>query len=138
MNKYVKEFFHRGLLFGGFGPIIMAIVYFVLSYTISDFSLTGQEVFVAVISVYLLTFIHAGVSIFNQIEEWSTAKSLLCHLSSLYVAYVLCYLVNSWIPFDIGFLLVFTLCFVALYLVIWLIVFTIIKITQRRLNGKIK
>ena len=27
MNKYVKEFFKRGLIFSGFGPIVAGIVY---------------------------------------------------------------------------------------------------------------
>ena len=30
MNKYVRSFLHRGLMFGGFGPIIIGIVYLVL------------------------------------------------------------------------------------------------------------
>ncbi|MBQ7292305.1 MAG: hypothetical protein IJW79_01050 [Clostridia bacterium] len=49
MNKYLKEFLHRGLMFGGFGPIIMAIIYLILSYSVDGFSLSGSEVFVAVV-----------------------------------------------------------------------------------------
>lgn len=45
MNKYVKEFLHRGLMFGGFGPIIAGIVYLILSYTLNNFSLSGSTVF---------------------------------------------------------------------------------------------
>jgi hypothetical protein len=71
MNKgYFKAFLHRGLIFGGFGPIIVGIVFFVLSLTLEDFSLSGQEVFFAIISTYLLAFLQAGASIFNQIESW--------------------------------------------------------------------
>ena len=36
MNNYVKEFFKRGLMFSGFGPIIIGIVYLVLNYTNKD------------------------------------------------------------------------------------------------------
>ena len=32
MNKYLKEFFHRGLIFGGFGPIILGIVFAILKF----------------------------------------------------------------------------------------------------------
>ena len=131
MNKHLKSFFHRGLIFGGFGPIVAGIVYLSLSYTVDGFSLDGMEVFVAILSTYLLAFVHAGVSVFNQIEEWSTAKSLLCHLSSLYFAYVFCYLINSWIPFDFKVLLVFTLSFVVLYFAIWICVVVGIKVTER-------
>ena len=87
-------------MFGGFGPIIAGIVFFILGCTIPNFSLTGQQVFLAIVSIYLLAFIHAGVSVFNQIEHWPLAKSTLCHFACLYVAYSICYLVNNWIPFD--------------------------------------
>ena len=30
MNCYVKEFLKRGLMFGGFGPIVAGIVYLIL------------------------------------------------------------------------------------------------------------
>ena len=138
MNKHLKNFFHRGLIFGGFGPIVAGIVYLSLSYTVDGFSLDGMEVFVAILSTYLLAFVHAGVSVFNQIEEWSTAKSLLCHLSSLYFAYVFCYLINSWIPFDFKVLLVFTLSFVVLYFAVWICVVVGVKLTENKLNSKLK
>ena len=139
MNKgYFKAFLHRGLIFGGFGPIIVGIVFFVLSLTLEDFSLSGQEVFFAIISTYLLAFLQAGASIFNQIESWSIAKSMLCHFATLYLAYVSCYLLNSWIPFDVKVILIFTAIFVVSYLVIWLSVFFAVRGTSRRLNERVK
>lgn len=138
MNKHLKEFLHRGLMFGGFGPIIMAIIYLILSYSVDGFSLSGAEVFIATVSIYLLAFVHAGASIFNQMEDWPIAKSLFVHLLTLYVAYTGCYLVNSWIPFDPMFLLIFTACFVALYMVIWLVVFLAVKTLGKNLNSKLK
>ena len=134
MKKYIKEFLLRGMMFGGFGPIILGIVYLVLSYTIDDFSLNGIEVFTAIISVYLLAFIHAGASIFNQIEGWGIAKSLLNHLSTLYIAYSLCYIINSWIPFEWTVLLIFTLVFLAVYFVVWFIVYFCVKATSKKFN----
>jgi len=134
MKKYIKEFLLRGMMFGGFGPIILGIVYLVLSYTIDDFSLNGIEVFTAIISVYLLAFIHAGASIFNQIEGWGIAKSLLYHLSTLYIAYSLCYIINSWIPFEWIVLLIFTLIFLAVYFVVWFIVYFCVKTTSKKFN----
>ena len=32
MNKYVREFLHRGLMFGGFGPIVFGIIILCISY----------------------------------------------------------------------------------------------------------
>ena len=50
MNKYVKEFLHRGLIFAGFGPIIVAIIFLILSHTHDDFSLLGQECSLAIVT----------------------------------------------------------------------------------------
>lgn len=137
MNKYFKEFLRRGLAFGGFGPIIAAIIYLILSYTVKDFSLSGQQVFLSVISTYVLAFIHAGSSIFNQIEHWSIMRALFCHMSALYISYAGCYLINSWIPFDFIVLLIFTGIFVVGYLTIWGAVYFCIKNTSKKMNEKL-
>ena len=138
MNKYLKEFFHRGLLFGGFGPIVMGIIYLILSYGIDGFSIEGREAFWAILSTYLLAFVHAGASIFNQIESWPISKSLLFHFTTLYFAYTICYLVNSWIPFNIRFLGVFTAIFVVVYFIVWITVYIAVKTYERRLNARLK
>ena len=138
MNKYVKEFLHRGLVFAGFGPIILGIIYFILSKTIDNFTLSGSQVSLAIVSIYLLAFVQAGATVFNQIEHWSTAKSLLCHLSTLYVAYSLCYVGNTWIPFEPKVLLIFTIVFMAIYFVVWGIVYFSIKATSKNFNAKLK
>lgn len=137
MKKYVKDFFHRGLMFGGFGPIVAGIIYAILQRTIDNFSLSGTQVLIAIISTYLLAFLQAGATVFNQIESFSIPKSMLCHFSTIYIAYTLCYLVNDWIPFDINVLVIFTLVFVAIYLAIWLTVFVIVKLTSKKLNAKL-
>ena len=137
MKEYVKAFFLRGLVFGGFGPIILAVVYFILSFTVTDFVLSGDVVFLATVSVYLLAFVQAGASIFNQIESWSIGKSMLVHLSVLYCAYMLCYLVNTWIPFELVAVLIFTAIFVLVYGAVWLTVFLIVRSTSKKLNQRI-
>lgn len=137
MNKYVKAFLHRGLLFGSFGPIITAIVFYCLSLSIAEFSLTGGQILAATISTYLLAFVQAGASIFNQIEHWPIAKSLGLHFGTLYVAYSLCYIANSWIPFEPMVLAIFTGIFAAAYAVIWITVYICVRITRNRLNEKL-
>ncbi len=137
MNKYLKEFFHRGLIFAGFGPVILGIIYAILEKTVENFSLGGIEILIAIISVYILAFVQAGATVFNQIESFSVPKSLLCHLSSIYVAYVLCYLVNRWIPFDLKFIIIFSLIFFVIYFAIWGIVFFSIKLISKKLNKKL-
>lgn len=138
MNRYIKSFLHRGLIFAGFGPIILGIVYAVLQKTVTDFSLNGVQILIAIVSIYLLAFVQAGASVFNQIESFSIPKSLFCHLSVLYLAYTSCYLINSWIPFDPKFLLIFTAIFLIVYFSVWITVFVAVKITSRKLNAKLK
>ena len=137
MNKYLKSFLARGAVFGGFGPVVMGIVYAILNRTIENFSLGGGEVFLAIISTYLLAFIQAGASVFNQIEEWPITKSLLFHFGVLYLAYLGFYALNRWIPFDISVVLIFTAIFAVCYFSIWITVFLIVKATAKKLNEKI-
>lgn len=137
MNKYLKEFLQRGLAFAGFGPIIAGIVFLCISFSTENLSLSGPQIFLAIVSTYLLAFIQAGASIFNQIESWPIAKSLLCHLGCIYLAYVLCYIVNSWIPFEPTVILIFTAIFLVAYFAIWFIVYACVKYTSKKINNKI-
>ncbi len=138
MNKYVKEFIHRGMMFSGFGPIVLGVVYLIVSKATDDFILTGSQICLAITSVYILAFLQAGATVFNQIEHWPLAKSLLCHFLTLYGAYSLCYLINTWIPFDVKIFLIFTLIFVLLYFVIWFTVYASVKATSKKLNKNLK
>lgn len=137
MNRYVKEFFHRGLLFGGFGPIIVGIILLAVSLSGEAVTLTAKDYLISTVSIYLLAFVHAGASVFNQIEHWSLPKSIFFHFSSLYIVYTLCYIINSWIPFEPEVLLIFTAVFVAVYVAVWLTVVVILKITTKKLNRKL-
>lgn len=138
MNKYMKDFLHRGLMFGGFGPVVAGIVFFILSETLDNFSLGGAEILISIVSTYLLAFVQAGASVFNQIEKWPIAKSLLCHFTTLYFAYSLCYIANSWIPFDWKVIGIFTAIFVIIYFIIWFSVYFIVKSTSKKLNTELK
>lgn len=138
VSSPVKEFLHRGLIFGGLGPIVIGIVYFILHRTQDNFTLGGDEVFLGIVSVYLLAFVHAGASVFNQLEHWPVAKSTLCHFGILYVAYALCYILNSWIPFEPVVLGIFTAVFVGMYLLVWLIVYISLKLYEKKLNRFLK
>ena len=77
-------------MFGGFGPVVVGIVYLILSKSINDFSLNGEQMCLAIISTYILAFLQAGATVFNQIESWPVTKSLLYHFLTLYLAYTLC------------------------------------------------
>ena len=138
MNRYLKEFLHRGLAFAGFGPIILGIIFFILEKTLDDFSVSGGQILLGVVSTYILAFVQAGVSVFNQIEHWPLPKSLFCHFGMLYAVYVICYISNSWIPFEWGVIGIFTAIFVVIYFVIWFTVYFIAKATGKKLNATLK
>ena len=137
MNKYLKEFLRRGLIFSGFGPIVLGVVYLIVSKNIVDFTLTATEVFTAIVSIYCLAFLQAGASVFNVIEHWPLLKLITCHFATIYVAYITCYIVNSWIPFALKNLIWFTVIFVVIYAIIWLTVYLCTKGVAKKLNDKI-
>ena len=134
MKKYVKEFFHIGTMFAGLGPIIYGIIALTTPNAVND----GKTVFIAIVSTYLLAFIQAGSSVFNRIEGWSLPKGLFFHLTTLYVVYITCYLVNSWLPFDVMNIVWFTVIFLVIYAVVWLTVYFSIKATSKKLNKNLK
>ena len=69
MNYYVKEFLKRGLIFSGFGPIIMGIVYLCIEASGVDLKLDAPIVFLAIITTYIIAFVQAGSSVFEAVED---------------------------------------------------------------------
>ena len=137
MNKHLKKFLQRGLIFGGFGPIVLGIIFLCIELSGTQLNLNGGEVLLAIISTYILAFVQAGASIFNQIEEWPITKSLLCHFSLLFAVYSLTYVMNSWIPFEPIVLLIFCLVFILVYFTIWLTVYFSVRIHTKKLNKRL-
>ena len=138
MNKYLKEFIKRGVAFSGLGPIVLGIVLAIISAcTEGGITLSGGEILLGVTSTYLLAFLQAGATVFNQIEEWSIAKSLFCHLGTVYIAYLLAYLMNSWIPHDITVVLIFTAIFAVCFFAIWLTVFLLVRAASRKMTDRL-
>ena len=137
MNRYLKTGLSRGLIFGGFGPIIYSIVIYIISFYIDEFIISAGDILLGVVSTYVITFVQACSTVLNQIENWSSAKSLFWHFLTLYSVYSVAYVVNSWIPFDPKMLLVFTLVFAAIYFVIWFTVYITVRSVEKKLNKKL-
>ena len=121
-------------MFSGLGPVTAALVIFIISQFEENLHLEASQVLIMTVSTYILAFVQAGATVFNQIEHWSVPKSLACHFSSLYAVYVLSYLVNTWIPFNINVILVFTVIFVVTFFVIWTTVFLAVRHLSKKLN----
>ncbi|MBR2926494.1 MAG: DUF3021 domain-containing protein [Clostridia bacterium] len=137
MKQNLIAFFHRGLIFGGFGPIVTCIVLFCIELSGTPIALSATELLIMALSMYLLAFVHAGASVFHQIEGWPLAKCLLYHFLSLYTVYSICYLINRWVPFEPIAFAIFTAAFVLIYLTVWLAVYCSIRASQKRLNRKL-
>ncbi len=137
MNKYVKEFIKRGLLFSGLGPLVAGIVYLILELSKVEIRLSGLDVFLAIIATYIIAFVQAGSSVFEQIESWSSIKSIFFHMTSIYVVYLGGYLINRWIPFDYLVIIIFTSVYIVTFLVIWLFIYFITKRTSDKMNKKL-
>lgn len=135
MNKYVKEFILRGMMFSGLGPVVLGIIYFAVSSATEGITLSAKDVLIGIVSTYIIAFVQAGASVFNQIEHWSVPKSLFFHFGSLYIVYSLSYIANSWIPFEPKVLLIFTLIFILVYFAVWITVYTFAKRTGKRFNS---
>ena len=138
MNKYVKEFLRRGLMFSGFGPIIFGIIVLCISYFDSVAVHSARNIFMGIVTTYTIAFVQAGVTVFNQIEHWSVPKSMLCHFGLLYVVYSLSYIANSWIPFKAEVLIIFTVIFAVVFFVIWGIVHLCVRNTSKKINEKLR
>ena len=137
MNKYVREFLHRGLIFAGFGPIVFGIIILCITYFGGVTEHSALPFFGGIVTTYILAFVQAGATVFNQIEHWSVPKSVFCHFGLLYIVYSLAYVANSWIPFKAEVLGVFTVIFVVGFFLIWGIVYLAVKSTGKKFNEKL-
>ena len=98
---------------------------------------SALPVFMGIVTTYILAFVQAGATVFNQIEHWSVPKSVFYHFGLLYVAYSLAYVANSWIPFKAEVLGVFTVIFVVVFFLVWGIVYLAVKSTGKKFNEKL-
>lgn len=134
MKKYVLEFFHRGLVACGIGPIVLAIVYLILQHQGAVESLTANQVCTGIFSLSALAFIAGGMNVIYQIERLALMVAILIHGVVLYISYLGTYLINGWLEWGATEILVFTGIFVVGYLAIWAIIYSIIKKNTARLN----
>lgn len=137
MNKYVKMFLHRGLMFSGLGPIVAGIVYVCIEASCTVLALTGIEFFTAVLTTYIIAFVHAGSSVFPQIEGWPLIKSIFFQWFSIYAVYTIGYLINSWIPLNPIVILIYTGCFIGAFSIIWIIIYLTTKKVTRKMNDQL-
>ncbi len=138
MKKNVLEFFRRGFVACGFGPIILAILYLILQHQAAVETLTVNQVCLGIFSLWALAFIAGGMNVIYQIERLPLMVAILIHGGVLYISYLVTYLLNDWLEWGVIPILVFSGIFILGYLAIWAIIYSIIKKRTERLNEILK
>ena len=134
MKKIVLEFFRRGLIASGFGPIVLAILYLILKQQALVEILTVNEVCIGIFSLSALAFVAGGMNVIYQIERLPLMVAILIHGGVLYITYLGTYLINSWLEWGVIPILVFSGIFIAGYLAIWAIIYSMIKKRTEKIN----
>ena len=138
MKKYVLEFFRRGLVACGFGPIVLAILYLILQQQAAVETLTVNQVCMGIFSLSALAFIAGGMNVIYQMERLPLMVAILTHGVVLYISYLGTYLLNDWLEWGVTPILVFSGIFLFGYLAIWAIIYSITKRNTEKLNKMLK
>jgi len=138
MKKNILEFFRRGFVACGFGPIVLAILYLILQHQAVIETLTVNQVCLGIFSLSALAFIAGGMNVIYQIERLPLMVAILIHGSVLYVSYLVTYLLNDWLEWGVIPILIFSGIFILGYLVIWAIIYSLIKRRTEKLNMILK
>ena len=138
MNKHVKEFLLRGLTCAAGGPLVLAIIYAILAAEGVTDPLSPAEVSMAIISVTVMAFIAAGITMVYQIEQLPLPCAVLIHGGVLYADYLLMYILNRWIPRNWQAIGIFTAIFAAGYALTWAVIYLTIRNKTERINKKLK
>jgi len=138
MKKHMLEFLHRGLVAAAGGPVILAVIYGILGMTGTVHSLTPQEVCTGILTITLMAFTAAGITMVYQVEQLPLICAILIHAGVLYLDYLMIYLLNNWIPKDLTAIGIFTAIFAAGYALVWLIIYATIRSKTNKLNGKLQ
>jgi len=138
MKKFLKDFVRQGLMAAWGGPVILAIIYFILGKTGAVETLTVQEVSLGILSSAIMGFIAAGIPVVYRQEALPLATAILSHAAVLYLDYLIVYLMNGWLKNDAGPILTFTAVFFAGFALIWLIIRQVTKRQVKQVNSKIQ
>ena len=138
MKRFITEFFRRGLIACGFGPIVLAIVYMILHQTANVQTLTVNQVCIGIFSITVLSFIAGGMNAVYQIEQLPLMVAILIHGIVLYISYLATYIINNWLEWRLTPILVFTGIFIVAYFVIWAIIYSVIRRNIKQLNKVLK
>ena len=134
MKLYIREFIRRGFIACGFGPIILAIFYFILQRQGAIHYLTVNQVCLGIVSLSALAFVAGGMNAIYQIEQLPLMLAIFIHGTVLYCSYLVVYLINGWLQSGVAPIFVFTCIFIVGYFIIWGMIYIIMKQKTNKLN----
>ena len=138
MKRHIWEFVRRGITAMGIGPLVLAVLYWILHRQGLVQTLTVDRVCVGIFSLSALAFIAGGMNFVYQMERLPLMVAILIHGCVLYITYLLAYLVNGWLEWGTAPVLVFTGIFAVGYLAIWAVIHTVVKRRTARVNEMLK
>ena len=138
MKRFVLDFFRRGLMACGFGPLVLAVVYGILQRCGVVETLTVHQVCVGILSLAVLAFVAGGMNAIYPIERLPLMVAILIHGAVLYACYLGTYLLNGWLVWGALPVLIFTGIFAVGYLVIWVVIYCVIKRNTEKINAALR
>ena len=138
MKNMIAEFFRRGFVACGLGPIVLAIFYLIMQQQGMIQTLTVQQVCIGIFSLTALAFVAGGMNAIYQVERLPLMVAVSVHGCVLYISYLITYLLNDWLERGITPILVFSGIFILGYLVIWAIIYFIIRHNTAKVNEMLK
>ena len=134
MRNTVRDFIRRGLIAAGFGPIVLAVVYIILYSRGLIEAVPVPELCVGIISLTALAFVAGGTNVVYRIERLPLMLAILIHGGVLYLSYLAVYLINGWLKWGRGPVLVFTGIFAGGYVLIWAVIYVVTRRKTAKLN----
>lgn len=138
MKKFVLDFIHRGMVAMGIGPLVLAVLYWILQQNGILQTLDVGEVCIGIFSISALAFVAGALNALYQLERLPLMVAILIHGGVLYVSYLLTFLLNGWLAWGRIPVLVFSGVFLVGYVVIWAIIYSITKKRTAAVNEILK
>lgn len=138
MKKYVLDFVQRGLMVAAGGPVVLAIIYGVSGAVGVIDTLTPWDVCKGILSITVMAFIAAGITMIYTVERLPLISAILIHAGVLYLDYLMIYLLNNWLARNLVAFGIFTGAFAVGYAIIWVCIYFITKAKTDRVNRKLR
>ena len=91
-----------------------------------------------IFSITALAFVASGMNAIYAVERIPLMAAILVHGGTLYLCYLVTYLLNDWLARGTAPILVFTGIFAVGYLAVWAVIFGITKRNTSRVNDELR